>query len=421
MKQAMQTTNNISLHFSIRHIRSRLLRFSFVFILASFMDGQVDAQAPDVKSVVERRLALNHYAHQFQQATLKRDQKRYLKLFFEALPSDFATFFKIITYEPEEHARSLQKTSKLGYESGDICICRGPWQQKHMPENPWNAHLYFEKTEPRAIINDMVCGDTIPMSDALIAESAFPLRARYYKPLLRCAYASTSCACLHDATLSSPITNCNLDFVNILALVRQVVSKARFYEKVLSIGVGGVFLSLHDTCCNAAARDLSALQRYIMQLVADDIALSVSVLEAKSNREIAGFFYFLYHYPRISYPYAANKHKKLAYSLPIKVLNEVLPIDKVEMLQQGTSEPVFPQVKDLDAYAGWCWSRVQRTGEHTLAEHLLASYVADVRSHQYLYRALKERSPRIARLCKVGYRQLQQHDAYRVVPSVSKR
>ena len=78
----------------------------------------------------------------------------------------------------------------------------------------------------------------------------------------------------------------------VLSEVQKYVPKDIYYRKLISVGTGGFWDS----------DDITELLLHIMGLVFQDTALSVKILEEKTDDEIASFWFFLYDGPHPTHP-----------------------------------------------------------------------------------------------------------------------
>mgnify|MGYP001803446814 CR=1 FL=1 len=184
---------------------------------------------------VDQDLALNEYARLAKESEGKK-KKRYLRLFFKALPRAIATFFKMTHYSTEV---DLMEGFRDNVYYSTVC------HYYRYPHNPW-GHFHLE-------LRDNCPEEEIPV---------LPISGKFPRYKERAYFTS----------------------IHILPEVQAVVPAAIYYEKLLSLGVGGFW----DT------DDITFLGMHISQLLYQDIALAVQVLEKKSDDEIASFWYFMY-------------------------------------------------------------------------------------------------------------------------------
>ena len=206
-------------------------------------------------TITDQRLALNYYAEKTKSSKNDVEKAKYLRLFFEAFPKDFETFFQI-TYEESR---------------GDIFYTVGT-QSYVFSNNPWGPFYPIEvvvKTDRE-----------IPKEEE--ASGKFPkLSIRYYN------YYDT------------------LKENGILKELASVIPQEVLYKKLLAIGIGGFW----------DADDVGFFQLHLHGLVYRNKPLAVEVLSHKKDREIASFFYFLYDGPHPDHPHTKESYKALYESL----------------------------------------------------------------------------------------------------------
>ena len=222
-------------------LRSKLLVLALMIVFPSVVYAK--ARAHDYEDMVfinyvDQDLALHEYAR-LAGASEGKEKERYLRLFFNALPRDFATFFKMTHYRTEEdfqegfRGNTYYSTTSHGYIYS---------------HNPWGRfHLKLKGNCPL---------EEIPV---------LPISGKFPRPKER---------------------NGSM-FIELPYEVQGVVPTEIYYEKLLSLGVDGFW----------DADDVNFLGMHINMLVFQDLPLAVKVLEKKSDDEIVSFWYYLYDGP----------------------------------------------------------------------------------------------------------------------------
>ena len=198
---------------------------------------------------VDQDLALNEYARLAQESKGAM-KERYLRLFFDAFPRDFPTFFKMTHY-----------SMKKGFEEGfrDNTYYSTTFHSYIYSRNPWSS-FHLELQEDCA-------SEKIPIPPI---SGKFPV------------YES------RDYMYST----------GMLLEMRAVIPAEILYDKMLTVGINGFW----------DADEVSFLQNYIGYLIFDNTPLAIKILNSKSDDQIASFFYFLY-----DGPHPKNKKENYEY------------------------------------------------------------------------------------------------------------
>ncbi len=198
-------------------------------------------------STTERSLALNYYAFQALQTT-GEEHKKYLVLFFRALPRDFRGFFHLIY-------------------CNNFCFARdGNFYTDHFENwefrpNPWGD--FFPNQQPLHLRKELPPEPT---------SGEFPvLKRRFYDYRL-----------FGHQTYTYQGKELRRE-KRILAEIRDIVPPAVFYEKLIAIGLGGFW----------GMEEIDDLQGWLQNMYIENEPLAVRILEKKTDDEIAGFFFFL--------------------------------------------------------------------------------------------------------------------------------
>ena len=236
-------------------IRTSLL---IVVVIATFL-GVIYARAckhtyKDMVFInhVDQYLALHEY-ERLAGASEGKEKEHYLRLFFNALPRDFATFFKMTHHCIEGNI------IKYGFR-GDTyyTIYTDHW----IYHNPWGRFHLKLKSECTV--------EEIPV---------LPISGKFPRPKERNGFM----------------------FLELPYEVQGVVPTEIYYEKLLSLGVDGFW----------DADDVAFLSMHISVLLYEDLHLSAEVLEKKSDDEIASFWYFLYDGPHPGHGYNRGLYENM--------------------------------------------------------------------------------------------------------------
>ena len=87
--------------------------------------------------------------------------------------------------------------------------------------------------------------------------------------------------------------------------LKSVIPAKEYYEKMLSVGVGGTW----------DADEVSILQKHLRDLVTENIQLSLEVLERKSEKKIRSFWHFLFDGPHPDDPINRKLYDSLYLSI----------------------------------------------------------------------------------------------------------
>ena len=187
---------------------------------------------------IEQDLAFNEYAR-LAQVSEGKARTHYSRLLFDALPRDFATFFKMVSYRVEGNP-------KKGFCDNTYCST-----MNHLftySHNPWGSF--------HVVLKSNCAAEEITM---LPTSEQFPrYKERAYSTLM-----------------------------DLLPEVKAVVPAEIYYEKLLSVGVDGFW----------DVDDVDHLIRHLRGLTFDNPSLAVEVLDRKSDDAIASFWYCLYDGP----------------------------------------------------------------------------------------------------------------------------
>lgn len=86
-----------------------------------------------------------------------------------------------------------------------------------------------------------------------------------------------------------------------LPKLKAVVPAKEYYEKMLSVGIGGVW----------DADEVNYLRQHIREIVVENVKLSLSVLSKKEEKEIKSIWRFLYDGPHPEHPFNRIHFEKL--------------------------------------------------------------------------------------------------------------
>ena len=87
--------------------------------------------------------------------------------------------------------------------------------------------------------------------------------------------------------------------------LKSVIPAKEYYEKMLSVGVGGTW----------DADEVTWLQKHLVEMVTANTKLSLEVLERKSEREIRSFWHFLFDGPHPDDPMKLKRYDSLYVSI----------------------------------------------------------------------------------------------------------
>lgn len=92
------------------------------------------------------------------------------------------------------------------------------------------------------------------------------------------------------------------DLFYLLPKLSAVVSTEEYYTKMLGVGIGGIW----------DADNINMLQNHILDdLVPQNVALSVRILDQYTTKEIHSFWYFLYDGPHPDHPYNKERFDRM--------------------------------------------------------------------------------------------------------------
>ena len=103
--------------------------------------------------------------------------------------------------------------------------------------------------------------------------------------------------------LAKPPVNHTL--VGILPKLKTTIPTKEYYDKMLSVGVGGDW----------DADEVSYLQHHLREIVAENVPLSVEVLRKHKAMEIISFWYYLYDGPHPDHPINREHYNNLHHSI----------------------------------------------------------------------------------------------------------
>lgn len=186
---------------------------------------------------IKRRLFLSEYGCKAKQSK-EEDRKKYLIAYFNALPRDFETLFKII---------------KNNCYKDIIYTVRRPWSYR-FSHNPWG------KFHP---VNKIV-----QSKEEIPREHISNSNAQYLK--------------------NHPALGNYMNFLEILPELEKIIPDTIYYEKMIGLGIGGFW----------DADDIGFTQLHLKDLAFfHNEELAMHILDKKTDDEIASFFYFLYDGP----------------------------------------------------------------------------------------------------------------------------
>ena len=118
----------------------------------------------------------------------------------------------------------------------------------------------------------------------------------------------------------------NHELYGFLPELKAVIPEEEYYEKMMDVGIGGIW----------DADQVNALQGHLVDLVTENIELSLEVLNKKEEKEIVSFWHFLYSGPHPDHPKNRESYENL--HLRVKRLNPPIAEQLKQAYEQLLSE-----------------------------------------------------------------------------------
>jgi len=191
---------------------------------------------------------------------------KYLLLYFRAFPGDFETFFRMIY---------------LGFDKDTLYDTSPSYIFSY---NPWSSFHPIQKK--------------VDSEEELPKEKVSRKNRKYFNEFSK-KYKGEFEEYKRELTpYTIPLEPVHKRMYDILYEVQKVVPDSIYYDKMLSLGIGGFW----------DADDIGFIKVHSMVLLYEDLELAVNILDKKTDDEIASFWFFLYDGPHPkNYQEAYNK------------------------------------------------------------------------------------------------------------------